>query len=423
MTLAPEVAPVGAHPGDGVDVLELYRRHLGAGRSMLGSVMGGITEVESAGAYVIGADGRRFLDVGGYGVFILGHRHPSVLAAVHAQLDRHPLASRVFLEPMTALAAQALAGVAPPGLDQVHFVNSGAEATETALKLACVHGHDRLVSAFSGFHGKTVGALSATANPLYQRPFEPLLTSRTHVPYGDTAAMLGVLAELGPRACVILEPVQGEGGVVVPPPGYLSAVSEACRDAGAMLVIDEVQTGLGRLGSWWGIDGADVHPDMLLVGKGLSGGVVPVAAVLATAAAYRPFGDDPFLHTSTFGGSPLASAAALATITVMREESIVSRAAGIGAALLPRLEQEAARWPALVEEVRGRGLLIGLKMADPGLVGEMMLSLVDRDVLANHSLNAASVLRLTPPAILTWEETDRCVAAVAESLAEVAAGR
>ena len=404
-----------------VDVLELYRRHLGSGRSMLGSVLGGITEVESTGPYVIGADGRRFLDVGGYGVFILGHRHPAVVAAVHAQLDRHPLATRVFLEPMTALAAEALAAVAPPGLDQVHFVNSGAEATETALKLARVHGHDRLISAVSGYHGKTLGALSATANPLYQRPFEPLIEARTHVPYGDLDAMRAVLADVGRRGCVILEPVQGEGGVVVPPPGYLEGVSALCRQVGAFLVLDEVQTGLGRLGAWWGISDTDVRPDLVLVGKGLSGGVVPVAAVLATAAAYQPFGDDPFLHTSTFGGSPLASAAALAAISVMREESIVERAAALGTSLLARLREVGAGWPGLVTEVRGRGLLIGLKLANPGLVGEMVLSLVDRDVLANHSLNAASVLRLTPPAILTDDEADRCVGAVASALAEVAA--
>jgi putrescine aminotransferase len=419
MTLAPETAP--AHPADGVDVLELYRAHLGSGRSMLGSVMGGITEVESSGAYVTGADGRRFLDVGGYGVFILGHRHPRVVAAVHAQLDRHPLATRVFLEPMTALAAHALAGIAPPGLDQVHFVNSGAEATETALKLARVHGHDRLVSAVSGYHGKTLGALSATANPMYQRPFEPLAEARTHIPYGDIGAMRETLARLGSRACVILEPVQGEGGVVVPPPGYLGQVSAACKEAGALLVIDEVQTGLGRLGSWWGIDAQDVEPDLLLVGKGLSGGVVPVAAVLATRAAYQPFGDDPFLHTSTFGGSPLASAAALAAITVMRDEHIVTRSATLGDELLAELTRVAAGFPGMVEQVRGRGLLLGLKMADPGLVGELVLSLVDRDVLANHSLNAASVLRLTPPAILGPDELRQCVTAVAESLAEVKA--
>jgi putrescine aminotransferase len=405
----------------GVDILDLYRAHLGSGRSVLGSVMGGITEVESTGAYVIGADGRRFLDVGGYGVFILGHRHPKVVAAVHDQLDRHPLATRVFLEPMTARAAQALAGVAPPGLDQVHFVNSGAEATETALKLARVHGHDRLVSAVSGYHGKTLGALAATANPLYQTPFEPLTADRTHIPYGDIEAMRETLDRLGSRACVILEPVQGEGGVVVPPAGYLGQVSALCKRAGAMLVMDEVQTGLGRLGAWWGIDAEDVEPDLMTVGKGLSGGVVPVAAVLATKKAYQPFGDDPFLHTSTFGGSPLASAAALAAITVMREEHIVTRAATLGDELLASLTELAAGYPGMVEVVRGRGLLIGLKMADPGLVGEMVLSLVDRDVLANHSLNAASVLRLTPPAILSPDEVSQCLTAVSESLAEVKA--
>jgi putrescine aminotransferase len=408
----------------GVDVLDLYRRHLGSGRATLGSVIGAVLEVESYGPWVVGADGRRFLDLGGYGVFILGHRHPAVVEAVHRQLDAHPLATRVFLEPVTALAAAALVEVAPPGLDHVHFVNSGAEATETALKLARVHGRTEIVSAHRGFHGKTLGALGATANPLYQDPFRPLLPGVVHVPYGDVRALRAVLAQRRDKACVLLEPVQGEGGVVTPPPGYLAAASAACREAGAFLVVDEIQTGLGRLGSWWGLDGeGDVRPDMMLVGKGLSGGVVPVAAVLARADVYEPFGKDPFLHSSTFGGSPLACAAALAAVRTLQQEDIVPRAAALGRQLLAGLRAAAARWPATVVEVRGRGLLIGLQLAHPGLVGELVLALLDRDILVNHSLNAADVLRLTPPAVLTAEQVDRTLTAFAEALAEVSGNR
>jgi putrescine aminotransferase len=395
---------------------ELYRRHLSTGRAAFGELLGGDPEVASAGAWVTTASGRRYLDCGGYGVFLLGHRPPRVVEAVRRQLDTHPLATRVLLEPVAARAAHALAAVAPTGLPYVHFVNSGAEATEAAIKLARVHGHDRLVSAVAGFHGKTTGALSLTANPVYQDAFRPLLPGVEHVRFGDADHLRAVLGDAGRRACVIVEPVQGEGGVVVPPPGYLAEVALACADHGAFLIVDEIQTGLGRLGDWWGLSGTGVRPDVMLVGKVLSGGVVPVAAMLATAAAYEPFSRDPYLHTSTFAGSPLACAAAEATLAVLREENVIERGAVLGERLLRRIRAVLARrCPGFVADVRGRGLLIGVEFHDPGSVGELALGLLDRGVIVNHSLNAARVLRLTPPAILTDAEADILVAAFDEA--------
>lgn len=398
------------------EVLTLYRRHLSTGRAALAQLMGSVVEVASGGAWVRAADGRRYLDFGGYGVFILGHRHPRVVAAVQRQLDTHPLATRVFLEPVAARAAQALAGVAPPGLDHVHFVNSGTEATEAALKLARAHGRTALVSARNGFHGKTLGALSITGNPLYQKPFGPLLGDVVHVGYGDAAELRAAVAARPGRACVVLEPVQGEGGVVLPPAGYLTAVAEACREHGALLVVDEIQTGLGRLGSWWGVDAEGVVPDILLAGKGLSGGVVPVAALLARADVYAPFGRDPFLHSSTFGASPLACAAALAAVQTLREDGLIARAAELGERILAGVGEVCRRHPTLIAEVRGRGLLIGLEFADQAAVGEVALELIDRGVLVNHSLNAARVLRLTPPAVLDTGDVDLFLTALDSAL-------
>jgi putrescine aminotransferase len=419
---------------DRAHIARLYREHLSVGRSVLGTVLGGMLETASDGAWISTEDGRRYLDFGGYGVFILGHRHPAVTAAVHRQVDTHPLASRVFLEPVAARAAQALAARTPAGLDHVHFVNSGAEATEAGLKLARAHGHTALVSTAGGYHGKTLGALSATANPKYQLPFQPLLPDSTAVPYGDADAMAAVLARLGDRACVIVEPVQGEGGVRIPPPGYLAEVSRLCRTYGAFLIVDEIQTGLGRLGTWWGMDpgprpgagrgardSATADPDVLLVGKGLSGGVVPVAAMVATAAAYRPFSRDPYLHTSTFAASPIACAAALATVETLDREDVVSRAAALGIRLLAGVRAACAPYSrGLVREVRGRGLLIGLEFTADQAVGELILELVERGVLVNHSLNATRVLRLTPPAIAGEEEVRLFLGALAEALRVVA---
>src|SRR5271169_4365156 len=253
---------------------ELCHNNFGAGRATLGRLLGGTAETRSEGAWVHADDGRSYLDFGGYGVFILGHRHPIVTAAVHQQLDVHPMSSRVFLEPTALTAAAALAHAAPAGMPMVHFANSGSEATEAALKLARAAGKTTTITMINSFHGKTLGALSVTANPKYQDAFRPLLPEVVAVDFGDTTELETALLATEGRACVIIEPVQGEAGVIVPRPGYLSDVAMLCRTYGALLVVDEIQTGLGRLGAWWGVDAEGVVADILLAGKGLSGGIM-----------------------------------------------------------------------------------------------------------------------------------------------------
>jgi putrescine aminotransferase len=403
-------------------VLDLYRRHVSRGLATLAQLMDSPMEVRSRGSRVFTPDGSTLLDCGGYGVFILGHCHPRVVAAVVEQARRHPLATSYLVEPEVARASSALAAIAPPGLDHVRFANSGAEATEAALKLARAHGKRRIAAARGGFHGKTLGALSATANPMYQEPFEPLLPA-IQFEYGETAELASQLAR-APGCCVILEPVQGEGGVVIPPDGYLAKVAELCRAHDAFLVVDEIQTGLGRLGAWFGVEREGVTPDVLLVGKGLSGGVVPVAAMIASAEAYRPFDLDPVLHSSTFGGSPLAMAAARAALEAIAEEDIVNRASRLGEELLAEISAAAAaHCPELVVEVRGRGLLIGIELLRPQLAADLALLLLERQVIVNHSLNAHSVLRLTPPATLDEEDVDFLLSALIDSFAELDASR
>ncbi|GAA3245966.1 aspartate aminotransferase family protein [Streptomyces labedae] len=397
--------PATAPTSSSAEVLAIYRRHLSKGRARLASLTGAALEVASEGSRVWDADAKEYLDCGGYGVFLLGHRHPRVVQAVIEQIQRHPMATRLLLEPAAATAAAALASITPPGLERVHFVNSGAEATETAIKLARAHGKHRLISAIGGYHGKTTGALALTAKPLYQDPFRPLLPAE-HVPYGDADALAQALAEGGP-ACVILEPVQGEGGAIVPPHGYLTRVQQLCTEHDAMFVLDEIQTGLGRLGTWWGADTEGIRPDVLLVGKNLSGGVIPVAAAVATAAAYAPFDKDPFLHTSTFAASPVAMAAAAAAVAAIRDEQLVDRARTLGRELLQRLEHALAPlYGDTVVDIRGRGLLIGIELRDEHAAGELVLHLLEAGLLVNHSLNAHRVVRLTPPAVLTGADLD-----------------
>ncbi len=407
-------------PYDRAAVLTVYKRHVNRGLARLGHLMGSPVEVRSEGCFVYDGEGTAYLDCGGYGVFILGHCHPAVVAAATRQLQVHPVATRLFLNPGLAAAAEALAGVTPQGLEYVYFASSGAEAVETGIKLARLSGARKLVAMRSGFHGKTLGALSVTGRPLFQEPFEPLLPDVEFVDFGDAAA-LGAVLSASERCCVILEPVQAEGGVNIPPPGYLAAVERLCRDHGAFLVLDEIQTGLGRLGAWWGADREGVVPDVLLAGKALGGGVLPVSAAIASPDAFRELNRDPYLHTSTFGGSPLAAATAAATIDTMRREGIVERAHEIGARLLEELVRALGAWrPGLLRDIRGEGLLIGLEFEADHLAGEFVLELLARRVIVSHSLNATRVVRFTPPAILTEAHVEQVVEAAAASARAVA---
>ncbi|MEV6795314.1 aminotransferase class III-fold pyridoxal phosphate-dependent enzyme [Streptomyces sp. NPDC051320] len=389
------------------EILDLYRKHLSKGRATVADLFGGHMEIASEGSWVHTSDGERLLNCGGYGVLIMGARHPRVLREVQRQLDTHPVATRILLEPAVARAAEALLAVAPAGLDRVHFSLSGAEAVETALKLARANGRRRLVSMSQGYHGKTLGALSATAKEVYQAPFRPLLPNVSHVPFGDLEALEKELAAYPGEVCVIVEPVQGEGGVILPPTGYLPAVERLVRRYEGFLILDEIQSGLGRLGAWWGADLYGVTPHVLLTGKALGGGVVPVSAALADARTFRPFDKDPFIHTGTFSGAPLLMAGVQGAIAAIQEDGLVQRAKVLGERLLPDIERIVREnCQELVVDVRGQGLLIGMEFADAGLAGELLLELFNNGVVANHSMTGSSVVRFTPPALLGDAEVE-----------------
>ncbi|SCF38291.1 aspartate aminotransferase family protein [Micromonospora mirobrigensis] len=407
MTVLERERPPVAVEDDKAEVLDLYRAHLSKGRATVAELFGSHMEVASEGAWVWTSDDEEFLNCGGYGVFIMGARHPLVVEAVRRQLDSHPVATRVLLEPTVGRAAAALADVTPAGMDRVHFALGGAEAVETGIKLARAHGRRRLVSMRQGYHGKSLGALSVTAKEVYQKPFRPLLADTTHVPFGDAEALEQELAAHPGEVCVIVEPVQGEGGVVLPPEGYLRQVEALCRRHDGFLILDEVQTGMGRLGAWWGADLAGITPDVLLTGKALGGGVVPVSAAVASRAVFAPFDKDPYLHTATFSGQPLLMAAVQGAIRAMKEEDLVERARTLGERLLPEIDRIArANCGDLVADVRGQGLLIGVELVEAGLAGELLIELFNNGVVANHSMTASGVVRFTPPAILNDREVE-----------------
>lgn len=399
--------------------LEDYGNFVNEGMARLYRFMGftGI-EWENSGATVKDIYGKEYIDCAGYGVFIHGHRHPKVVEAVKRQLDRFPLSNRTLPQKPVTDLARLLAEVTPGGLQYTFFCNSGTEAIEGALKLARAYtGRKGYVSTHGGFHGKSYGSLSASGRELYREPFYPLIPGFTHVPFGDAQAVEKAVSR--DTAAVILEPIQGEGGVQIPPDDYLQRVREICDHQGALLILDEVQTGLGRTGKMFACQHWGVIPDIMCLAKALSGGVIPIGAFIATPEVFEPFNTNPYLHSSTFGGNPLACAAGYAAVQALLEEGLVDRAARLGEYALGRLSRLKQEFPRVIADVRGRGLLIGVEFADEGAGGFIISSLLDRGVIVLHSLNKHKVIRVTPPAVITDEQLDRALDAFVESVASV----
>ncbi len=396
-----------------------YNAHLSPGIASLTKFMGLETaEHRAEGCYVYGPDGEAYLDcLGGPGVFTIGHRHPTVIAAVKEQLDLMALSSHILLDPVCAEAAEQVASVCPEGIEYVFFCNSGAEAIEGALKAARMHtGRPEFVCAQGGFHGKTFGALSASGRDVYRTPFQPLLPGFTHVAFGDAEALAAAVNER--TAAVLLEPVQCENGIIVPPEGYLQAARKACDAAGALLILDEIQTGLGRTGKTWGCDYEAVVPDIIALGKALGGGVMPIGAFAATPAVWDIFSENPYIHTSTFGGNPLACRAAIAALEVLEEQGISGLCAERGAQLLAGMQQVAAEFENVIADVRGRGLLVGVEFVDPDIANLVIAGLIQERILTAFTLNQPKVVRLEPPALISQAEVERVIGAFRQAAAD-----
>ncbi len=394
------------------EVAKRYRDYINPSLARLLAMLGGGVEIKATGSTVEDHTGRRYIDgVGGFGVFSLGHCHPKVVNRVARQLLRMPLSSKVLYSEPLARLSELLALISPGDLRYSFLCNSGAEAVEGALKLARAYtGKPKIIAAWNSFHGKTLGALSATGHEAYRKPFYPLLEGFSFVPYGDVAAIEESLDQ--ETAAVILEPVQGEGGVHIPPAGYLPAVRDVCGRKGVLLIVDEVQTGLGRTGKLFAVDHAGVVPDIMTLGKALGGGVMPIGAFIAREAIWRPLIEHPFIHTSTFGGNPLACTAALAAIEVILEEDLPRQAEVKGRYLLERLHTLEAEHPDVIRDVRGLGLLIGVEVTHPALCGVIVSEAFKRGVLLAFTLNDSKVIRIEPPLTISLEELDMILEAV-----------
>ena len=417
-------APAGLPHGEERDRLirqtqERYRLYLNPGLARLFQ-FGGVDTVEwaAAGCLVWDAHGREYIDCAcGPAIFNIGHRHPRVLAAVRDQLDRIPMSVRTMPSAPQAELAERLAALTPGDLQYTFFGNSGAEAVEGALKLARLStGRPGIVAMRQAFHGKTMGALSATGREHYRRPFEPLVPGFTHVPFGDAEALEEAI---GPQtAAVIIEPVQGEAGVVIPAPGYLRQVRDVCDRRGVLLIADEIQTGLGRTGRLFCVEHEGVVPDIMTLAKALGGGVMPIGAFIARPVLWEKLRQDPYLHSSTFGGNPLACRAALATLDVLVDERLSEAAQVRGQQFLERLRDIRRRHPAVVRDVRGLGLMIGVEFTHSDYALLASAEAGHRGVITFYTLNNPEVIRIEPPLVITADLIDRAAAGIEGAVAE-----
>jgi acetylornithine aminotransferase len=353
------------------------------------------------GATLWDADGKEYLDfVGGIAVNCLGHAHPAVVRAVSDQIATLGHVSNLYIaEPPVALAERLLELAGRRG--RVFFANSGAEAIEAAFKIARRTGRTRMVATRGGFHGRTMGSLALTGQPKKQDPFRPLPAEVTHVPYGDVDALREAVTE--DVAAFVVEPVQGENGVVVPPPGYLAAAREITRGTGTLLIVDEIQTGIGRTGEWFACQAEGVEPDVITLAKGLGGGL-PIGATLAfgPAADLLTAGQ----HGSTFGGNPVSCAAGLAVLDTLAADDVPANVKRVGARLR---EGITALGHPLVDHVRGAGLLLGIVLTD-SVAPQVQQAAQDAGLLVNAV--APDVVRLAPPLIIGEDTAEAFVRAL-----------
>lgn len=365
-----------------------------------------IAIVSGKGAYLLDADGKKYLDfLSGIATNALGAAHPKIVKAVTDQVSQISHISNFYSHPETIRLASRLQGLVGDDGARVFFCNSGAEANEAAIKISRLTGRKEIISMRGAFHGRTMGALSLTGQQPKRAPFAPLLRDVRFVDFGDLQSLRYAVSRK--TAMIIVEPIQGENGVVVPPFGYLRGVAEIAKSSGALLAIDAVQTGMGRTGQWFGYEDEGIRPDIITLAKGLGGGL-PMGAMISTSSAPQ---FAPGQHGTTFGGNPIVAAASNAVIDVIESEKLMERASDLSYAL-----QEALSHIPGVDHVRGKGLLIGVVLHD-GVAKKVVAKLQQEGILANAAND--DVVRLAPPLIITIKEVNAFVSAFSKVMAEL----
>ncbi|MEN8244850.1 MAG: putrescine aminotransferase [Thermodesulfobacteriota bacterium] len=371
--------------------------------------------------------GNEFIDcLGGFGVYTAGHRNPEIVKAVQAQLNRYALHSQELVDPLRGYLAKLVAMSTPGDLQYAFFCNGGAEAVEMALKLArLASGKHYYISTVNGFHGKSLGAVSATGKGTYRKPYMPIIQGVQHVEFGNAdaaeAAIKNLIAVGETVAGMIVEPIQGEAGIVLPPAGYLKRLRKICDQYGVFLIFDEIQTGMGRTGTLWACEGYGVVPDIMTFGKAFGGGVMPITGIIARPHLWTDeLKENPWvLGSPTFGGNPLACAAAIAAMKFTIENDIPGQIQEKGDYFMKKLAGLQKKHP-ILKDVRGKGFLIGLEYPTPEMGWAVSKGLFKRGVMTGGTLNNAKVNRIEPPGILSYETIDIIVEKLDETLAEVA---
>jgi putrescine aminotransferase len=415
------------------ETVDSYERHVNRGfisyrKSVTEAGQFAALEWSGGGALLQDLLGREYIDcLGGYGIFSAGINHPRIVKAVQDQMGRMALNSQELLEPWRAGLARLLAATTPGDLSCCFFINNGTDAIEGAIKLARLYtGRNTFLSTLGGFHGKSLGSLSLMGKATFREPFHGALQDVRFAPYGDARALesefMKAEAVGTPIAGFVVEPVQGEAGAVVPPEDYLPRARELCTRFGALLIADEIQTGMGRTGKLWGVDHGNVEPDIMCLGKSLGGGVMPLSAFISTPAIWEVLIPNPILHSTTFGGNPIACAAGIAAITVTLEEDLPGQAASKGEFLLKELSALRSRYPSVLSGVRGKGLLIGLEFPSDAIGYRCAGALFRRGVLVAGTFSKARTIRIEPPLGISLELLREMLNRLEDSIREIAPG-
>lgn len=384
----------------------------------------GLEVVSARGCYLHGSDGRTWLDfISGIAVTNVGHCHPAVTRAVveQAKAYAHTMVYGEHVQRPQVELAQAIADVAPEGLNCVYFLTTGAEANDAALKLAVKHtGRRRFVAFDNAYHGDTIGALACFGSRHYRDQFPGVQADVEFLPFGDAAALQRIDDSI---AAVLMEPVQGEAGIILPPAGYLQQVRQRCDEVGALLIFDEVQTGFGRIGDWFAARVYGVRPDVITMAKGLGAGY-PLAGVLAERQMLFDFAAVPaFSHITTFGGHPVSCAAGLAGMQVIQSENLLENCCQRGQLLLESLREMQTQFPALVKAVRGIGLMLGVEMVDAETARAMVDQCREAGLILETTLLRENTVRFSPPLIVTEQECERALDIFQSTLRKQASGR
>lgn len=387
---------------------------------------GAVLEWSDEGAYCYGLNGEKFIDcLGGFGIYTCGHRNPEIMDVVKAQLEHQALHSQELLDPLRGYLAKAMADITPGNLKQCFFTNGGAEAVEMALKLARIAtGGTWYIAAVGAFHGKSMGAISVGGKGTYRVPYLPMVQQVQHVQYGiaeDVEKAIRNLQAVGEKvAAVILEPIQGEAGVIVPPEGYLKRVREICDETGVALIFDEIQTGMGRTGTMWRCEAEAVTPDIMTFGKAFGGGILPITGIICTPDMWtQDLIDNPWLLGSpTFGGNPLCCSAAIATIKYMLEHDIPGVCREKGKFLKEGLQGLAEKYPELIMEVRGTGLMLAVEFLSCEIGYETSKGLFARGVMTAGTLVNAKSIRFEPTAVISQQDMEDVIARMDAALAD-----